>query len=229
MKLYLVRHAQSMPNKWQPVSDWPLSGIGARQAEQLAELLASLGIAQAFSSPFIRSLQTAMPFARKTGLGISMVEDLRERFITPPGELPSDEVWCRSWTDFSFAVEGCETSRAAQARIYRAIWQIAQSANDPCAIFTHGNVMGLFLNALAGSVGRKEAEALMNPDVLKIEWHGGVFNWDRQFRLAGLEGFATKHGQTPREGDAGRPNPAAAAAAVPPLMCDVLQPTGGAR
>src|SRR5512133_2642124 len=115
MTLYLVRHAQSMPKRSQPFSEWPLSPRGARQAEHLAELLGPLGIKHVFSSPFVRSLHTAKPFAKKEGLQVIVVDDLRERLITSQGELPSNEVWCRSWVDFNFSLAGCETSLAAQA------------------------------------------------------------------------------------------------------------------
>jgi 2,3-bisphosphoglycerate-dependent phosphoglycerate mutase len=199
MTLYLIRHAQSQPAKSVPFSEWPLSPRGTRQAEQLVPLLGPLGVAQVFSSPFVRTLQTAGPFARRHGLGIVKVEDLRERRITNEAGLPSDEVWCRGWADFNFAPPGCETSLAAQGRICGAIHDIARRTSRTSAVFTHGNVIGLFLNALISSAGRKEAEALLNPDVLKLDWQDGVFMWDRDFRLAGLETIATSHSQTPRE------------------------------
>ena len=201
MTLYLVRHAQSLPRKGQPCSEWPLSPTGVRQAEQLAELLGPLAIVEVLSSPFIRSLQTAEPSARKNGLQIGVVNDLRERTAACPGGLPSDEEWYRSWEDFNFALPGCETSLTAQVRIYRAICQISHSAKGTSAVFTHGNVLGLFLNAVSRGAGRREAEELRNPDVLKIEWSQGTFTWDNTFHLTGLEHIATEHGQTPREQD----------------------------
>ena len=201
MPLYLVRHAHSLPTKSQFFSEWPLSPAGARQAEQLAEVITPLGITRVFSSPFIRSLETAKPFAKKAGLPITLVDDLRERLITSVGP-PSDEVWCQGWADFSFCPPGCETSLAAQTRMCRALGDIAElSRGETTAIFTHGNVIGLFLNSLTSDFGRKETETLTNPDVLKIDRRDGVFTWDRNFRLAGLNRLATAHGQTPREED----------------------------
>ena len=207
MTLYLVRHAQCLPKKSQPFSDWSLSQVGARQAEELAGLLAPLEIANVFSSPFVRTLETARPFAQKHGLMIRVVDDLRERLLTNEAGLPSDEVWRRSWEDFSFCLPGCESSLAAQARICRAIGDIAESAKGTSAIFTHGNVIPLFLNALTRTVGRTDAEALTNPDVLKITWRNGAFAWDRAFRLPGLARIATDHRQTPIEQDTPTPNP----------------------
>ena len=201
MTLYLVRHAQSLPTKSQFFSEWPLSPAGVRQAEQLAALLGPLGITRVFSSPFVRSVQTAKSFAERAELQITLVDALRERLITSMGP-PSDEVWCQGWEDFSFCPPGCETSLAAQTRMCRAVHDIARTTEEVTAIFTHGNVIGLFIHSLTSSFGRKQTEALTNPDVLKIDWQDGVFTWDRDFRLSGLEHIATAHGQTPREEDA---------------------------
>jgi 2,3-bisphosphoglycerate-dependent phosphoglycerate mutase len=200
MTLYLIRHAQCLPKKAQRFPDWSLSRVGARQAEELAGLLEPLEIANVFSSPFIRTIDTAKPFAQRHGLVIRVVDDLRERLLTNAPGLPSDEVWRRSWEDFSFCLPGCESSLAAQARICRAIGGIAESVEGTSAIFTHGNVIPLFLNALTRSVGRTE------PDVLKVSWRSGAFAWDRAFRLPGLARIATDHRQTPVEQDTPAPN-----------------------
>jgi 2,3-bisphosphoglycerate-dependent phosphoglycerate mutase len=199
MWVYLVRHAQSLPKRAQPFSEWRLSPAGTRQATRLANLLSPLGITRVFSSPFVRSLRTAKPFARKQGLPVVLVDDLRERLLTDEAGPPSDEVWRRSWEDFDFAMPGGESSRAAQTRMCRAVREITQAATGTTAVFTHGNVIALFLNALADTFGRKEAERLRNPDVLRVGWKRGTFTWDPHYRLAGLDSIATDHSQTPVE------------------------------
>jgi 2,3-bisphosphoglycerate-dependent phosphoglycerate mutase len=198
MNLYLVRHAQCLPKRSQSFSEWALSPVGARQAEELAGLLEPLEIAAIFSSPFTRTLETARPFAQKRGLAIHVMDGLRERLLTTEGGLPSDELWRKSWEDFSFCLPGCESSLAAQARMCGAIRDIVQTTEGTSAIFTHGNVIPLFLNALTKTVGRAEAEALTNPDVLKITWGRGALTWDRTFRLPGLDRIATEYRQTPK-------------------------------
>jgi 2,3-bisphosphoglycerate-dependent phosphoglycerate mutase len=191
--LYLVRHAQSLPIPKHGFVGWPLSEVGTAQAEQLADLLGPLGIEQAFASPFTRALDTVSPFAKKHGLEIEIVPDLRERLITNDNCHPSEEIWQKSWADFSFALPGCESSTAAQARICRAVADIAGRTRRVSALFTHGNVIGLFLNSLDAGYGRLEAEALTNPDVIKVDYGDVDLRWDSQFRLAGLERIATAH------------------------------------
>ena len=195
--LYLIRHAQSLPITKHGFAGWPLSAVGRGQAEQLADLLGPLRIEQVFSSPFTRTVDTAAPFATKHAMEIEIVPDLRERLITNDNCHPSDEVWRRSWEDFGFALPACESSMAAQGRICRAVADIAKRARPVSALFTHGNVIGLFLNSLDSGYGRIEAEALTNPDVIRLDYDDVDFGWDSQFRLAGLERIATAHVSVP--------------------------------
>ena len=199
MTLYLVRHAQSMPKRSLAFSEWPLSPVGVRQAEELAVLLAGLRITQLFSSPFTRSLQTAQPFARQQGMPTIVLDNLRERLIMTDGGPPSDNLWRRSWLDFGYCPGGCESSLAAQSRITKAIQNLVARTEGTIAIFTHGNVIGLFLNSLQATFGREQTEALTNPDVLKILVKDGAFIWDDSFKLAGLQAIATHHDETPKE------------------------------
>jgi 2,3-bisphosphoglycerate-dependent phosphoglycerate mutase len=139
------------------------------------------------------------PFAGQAGIEIVVDEDLRERLIatTLVDDFPA--VWSRSWDDFSFAFPGCETSSSAQARFVAAVnrlWSTSEEGNL-IAISTHGNVIGLLLNAIDPTAGRQEAEQLTNPDVVKIIRHDGRFSWDRAFCLAGLAEIATDHRDTP--------------------------------
>jgi hypothetical protein len=51
----------------------------------------------------------------------------------------------------------------------------------------------------ASGFGRMQAEALTNPDVVRIERAENRFVWHRGFSLPGLAVIATRHEQTPRE------------------------------
>ena len=67
----LIRHAQSANNALpaeQRVCDPPLTELGERQAELLADHLMTRRIDFLYCSGFLRSLQTAAPLAARTGL-----------------------------------------------------------------------------------------------------------------------------------------------------------------
>ncbi len=193
MILYLIRHAQSHPTSTRHYSEWPLSSTGKEQAAKLPGLLEPLGIQKLFSSPFARCLQTVEPFVEKLGISMVVDEDLRERLVAKTMVDGFYEIWCRSWEDFNFALQGCESSAHAQRRFVAAVTRIADSSwDETIGISTHGNVIGLFLNSIDTTAGRHEAEQLMTPDVLRVVRQNRVFNWDRDFRLPGIEPIATR-------------------------------------
>ena len=131
-----------------------------------------------------------------------MTDDLRERIVTKEFTEDFHELCCTSWEDFDFALPGCETSAEAQNRFVQAVKAIADGHDEnPVAICTHGNVIGLFLNWVDNSAGQSEAEQLKNPDVVKVVRRDGMFAWDRSSRLGGLETIATDQLETPIERD----------------------------
>jgi 2,3-bisphosphoglycerate-dependent phosphoglycerate mutase len=138
----------------------------------------------------------------KHQIQVTVIDELRERLVLKEITDGFYEIWCRSWDDFNFALPGCETSAEAQNRFVRAVKAIVDEySQKPIAISTHGNVIGLFLNWVDNSTGRKEAEQLKNPDVVRVVRRDGVFAWDRNFRLRGLETIATDHRETPVDRD----------------------------
>ena len=81
MQLYLIRHAQSQNNalpEEQRVEDPPITAIGHRQAEHLAEAVAKLGLTHLVTSPFRRTLETTEHLRRVTGLSPIVRKELHE-------------------------------------------------------------------------------------------------------------------------------------------------------
>ena len=87
-EVLLVRHgssARSTPEA--PIalvdgkSDPPLSDLGRRQADAVAERLARSRIDSLFVTPLQRTQQTAGPLARRLGLRPTVIPDLREVFL----------------------------------------------------------------------------------------------------------------------------------------------------
>jgi 2,3-bisphosphoglycerate-dependent phosphoglycerate mutase len=196
--IYFIRHAQSHQSATVAFSDWPLSAAGQKQAERLADLLSPLGLVRLYSSPYERCLRTIGPFAAKTGMALTFHDDLRESLLAPTLGKDLEHAWRRSWADFGFALPGCESNGAAQRRFVSAVREIAgRHRGETIGICAHGNVIGLFLHHLDNRHGRETAEAIRNPDVLKIGYSEGSFAWHGDYRLHGLDAIASHHIETP--------------------------------
>ena len=196
--IYLVRHAQSHLSPRVSNKDWPLSSTGRVQAQKLAAILQPLKIEKVYSSPYLRCRQTIEPFLKAKGLPIVLIDDLREQTVSR--EIRDDfmEIWMRSWDDFDFALDGCESSRQCQQRIVRVLTEIAStSSSSRIAISTHGNAIGLFLNFITSEFGRTRAEQMRTPDIFDIEFKNNTFQWKHESGHNELKEFATDFYKTP--------------------------------
>lgn len=195
--LYIIRHAQSHPSSSQYHTEWPLSAVGQQQALTLSNLLDYLIIDKIYSSPFIRCKQTIEPFAKREMLDIIVENDLRERLISIEIIDGFYEVWCKSWGNFEYSLPGCESSADAQKRFVQIIKKIVDlNQGKTIAISTHGNVIGLFLNWIDNTLGKKEAEMITNPDVLKVVVKNSTYHWDIEFLLPGIKEISTDYKET---------------------------------
>lgn len=80
MIIYCVRHGESESNVADvfPTQETPLTQRGIEQAKRAAENLAGLNIAEIYSSPALRTIQTATVIAERLGLRFSVDDRLRE-------------------------------------------------------------------------------------------------------------------------------------------------------
>lgn len=163
--LYLVRHCDSSGQE----PDAPLTPHGRRQAEQLADTLASPGIARIVSSPYLRARQSAEPLARRLGLPIEADARLIERVLSAEPQADWRDRLRAAWDDFDLALPGGESSRAATARGLAAIDAILADGRRPTVVVSHGNLIALLLYAFDGRPGFAAWEALSNPDVFMVE------------------------------------------------------------
>jgi 2,3-bisphosphoglycerate-dependent phosphoglycerate mutase len=196
-RIYLIRHAQSFPSSKIAERLWPLSDHGHRQAEGLAPLLETLGIARAVSSPYLRCVDTIGPYTRRRGLELTIREPLHERILAPSVRTDFRELQERSWSDRDFALPECESSREAQSRFVGEIEAVASEEAGTVGVCAHGNVIGLLLDHLRPDLGRSAAERLRNPDVVCLNLARGRLVWDSAFALDGLDAIATDASRTP--------------------------------
>lgn len=97
MKLYFVRHAESVANISRVFSNsgWkhPLTEKGVAQAYDLAQKLIAKNIHHIYSSPVMRAVQTAEILARELQVEVEITEALREWSVGVLEDTDAQEGW----------------------------------------------------------------------------------------------------------------------------------------
>ena len=180
-RLLLIRHATSAPDPDLPEPDWPLSPKGESQAQDLIHDLSVHRVTTIYSSPYLRAVDTVTPLARALGLPIVLENDLRERKLTNGAHDDWRQALVRSWDDFDFALQGCESSRTCQRRVRACITRLAEAHHrQTIALASHGNAIALFLNSIDPNFGYDQWHAMQNPDVFELEFKSDVWRRTRR-------------------------------------------------
>ena len=170
MRLLLLRHAQSRPDHTLPEADWPLSERGREQAQQLIEVLAAQHPDQLFSSPFRRAFDTVAPFAlwskRAVGVEPAFAECTFRTGHVPDWPAPI----ARAWADRTHADVGCESADACQTRIVAGVDSLVRRhPRRRLLVCSHGNAVGLFLNAIDPTFGFAQWQAMTMPALYEVD------------------------------------------------------------
>ena len=140
-------------------ADPVLAEVGHRQAQATADYLAGEGIDHIVSSSMKRALQTAEPLADCLGLGVEMLDDLREsdhrnRLYVPAEEMSRDDPSLahyfdpdRDLNDTIFS-DGYDEFRDRVERGFEHV--IRTNRSRTVAVFCHGMVTGVYLQILLG-------------------------------------------------------------------------------
>lgn len=157
MELILVRHG--LPLRREVVegpADPELAPEGRDQSARLASYLASEKIAAIYSSPMKRALQTAEPLAQKTGLPISIVDEVAEydrlsNEYIPIEELraANDERWQKllagGWQSDSDTLESFRDRVISSLELL-----ISHHASQRIVVTCHGGVINQYLAHILG-------------------------------------------------------------------------------
>lgn len=145
--------------------DTPLSAKGLRQAEDIARALEGQGIVHIFSSPFLRTLETAHPLAERLGVPLLREPGFSEWlnpawFQTAPRWMSAEEAAAR----FSRIDPGHEPlleprfpeeteSPGVYNRVGMALERLAERFPEGnVAIFAHGSPLGQGIARLLGTL-----------------------------------------------------------------------------
>ena len=152
----LWRHGQTTWNKdnrYQGQLDIPLNETGEAQAVRAARMLAAFRPEMIFSSDLQRTMNTAAPLARLTGLPVTQDKDLRERSGGSWEGLTDAEIRERypaeraSWN----APDG-EQPSAVMDRVAGALTRIAATVSDGglAVVVSHGAALRLGMERFLG-------------------------------------------------------------------------------
>ena len=161
LHLILVRHGETEWNaqrRYQGQTNVPLSGLGRRQAELVAERLAGQKIDAVYASDLGRAWETAKIIAGKSDLEVSPEPRLRELKFGVLEGLTFDEAESRhpqmiaAWlADFNNTPEGAETIHAFNARIVSLLDDLKGKYDEQTLLLVgHGGSLSEILRVVLG-------------------------------------------------------------------------------
>lgn len=171
MSLLLLRHAESRPDHALPETNWPLSDRGKIQAQQLIACLAAQRPERLLSSPYRRARDTVAPFADAAGLSVTIEPAFAECTFRVGYVADWPAPIARAWSNRSFADAGCESADACQTRVVAGIDTIVRRyAGQRVLLCSHGNAIGLLLNAIDPAFGFAQWQAMTTPALYEVEY-----------------------------------------------------------
>lgn len=155
MELILVRHG--LPERREDTSDPPLAPAGMDQARRVAAWLEHEGIDAVFASTMLRAVQTAEPFAARTGHEVRRHEGIVEfdrdsGTYVPMEELKRDNY--PAWLAMAQGQHGVDIA-TFQATVVAALEEIVEShPSRRVAVFCHGGVINVWTAHVLGMAPR---------------------------------------------------------------------------
>ncbi|RTE11557.1 histidine phosphatase family protein [Paenibacillus whitsoniae] len=174
--MYMVRHAES-PFAFGEERTRGLSEEGWEEARRVGRFFQDIDVDFVASSSYTRAKQTVQFVAESKGLPIAEYEELIER---PIKGLDYQATWDtlyqairQSFADKDFALEGGESTRAAQQRAIPVIERLLNE--QECRTFvigTHGNIMTIIMNYYDEQYGFEFWDQTTKPDIYKLTFEG---------------------------------------------------------
>ena len=159
---YIVRHAEAEGNLYRRIHGWYdslITDTGDRQIAALAQRFAQIPVDAVYASDLFRTRITAGAVYRQKGLPLRTDRNLREVSLgewedRTWGEVArNDTARLKQFyaTSSAWQVEGGETFAQVQARIKKAVLDIAaRHPGQTVAIFSHGTAIRCLQGALRG-------------------------------------------------------------------------------
>ena len=155
MELILVRHG--LPERREDTSDPPLSPVGRDQAERAARYLARDKIDAVYASTMLRAIQTAEPFAAKSGHAIETRDGICEfdrgaGAYIPMEQLKRDDY--PAWKAFASGDHGADIVGFQKIVVETLEAIVEANAGRTVAVFCHGGVVNVWTAHVLGMAPR---------------------------------------------------------------------------
>jgi broad specificity phosphatase PhoE len=171
MLIYLIRHGDRL----QEMGDPGLTKIGKQQANKVAAYLKDKKIDIVYSSPLLRTKQTAEIITKHIGVPLEFDELLRERVNWGDDSNQSyDEIiseWMRCTFDRKYMPSVGDSSVGCGKRIEKLVEQIQNKNFDNVVFVTHG---GSILDYLRNVFGDEYLVEFTGKDILELQQMVGV-------------------------------------------------------
>lgn len=152
MKIYLVRHGQTLCNQQKKVQGWcdsPLTQEGIQQAVAVSKTLQSISFEYAYSSTSERAMDTMHYILQDRSVPHAYVKGLKElNFGSLEGEKEADVFTDISVYEKGFEMYGGETLPTCNQRFMACLETIAKSHVGNVLVVAHGGVIMSVLNYL---------------------------------------------------------------------------------
>lgn len=199
-RLLLIRHGEtgaSRERRFAGTRDVPLTELGRRQCEAVAQALASTVIAAIYASPLERARASAEIVARPHGLAVRLEPAFREMSFGAWEGLTGDEVRARfpeamaAWTSTPHLAtpDGGESLAAVAARVATARDELLDAhTGETVALVAHAIVIRLLvLGALGLGPDRIRSVDASPAGITEIEYQEGWATVHRMNTIAHLD------------------------------------------
>jgi len=184
---YFVRHGESEANaarRFAGQSDSPLTERGRRQAEAVAEELATVRFDRIVSSDLSRTRETAEAIARRLGLAVEVIPELREIDVGDRTGTPLDEArGFLNWSEDGFvAWPGGETLDRVLDRVLGVIGRLVrESPAKTILVVGHGGINRILISHFLGILPRLDRSPATNTNISVVVTDGQRHTVQRLF------------------------------------------------
>ena len=136
-------------------------------------ILTDLDCDAVYSSPYLRALNTARPFAASKQFNLQIVEDLHERVLSPVPRSDWLDHLRHSFSDPADALPGGESKEQARKPGLVALAAISAAGHARPVVVSHGNLIASLLAGMDARFGDEDWAQMANPDVFTLTLENG--------------------------------------------------------